>query len=81
MNHYAALSIVAASKSSSLISSGKSSEHAKKRKPSTQTNWVHSQLHKLISGSKETNVKFFLGQLLVRMKEIEKRGVDLIGED
>ena len=64
VNHYSALSIV---------SSSKSSQPSKPK--DGEANWVHNQISKIISGaSKETNMRFFLGQLLVRLRDIEKKG-------
>ena len=38
-------------------------------------NWVHNQIYKILEGkSKDTNVRFFIIQLLSRMKDLEKKG-------
>lgn len=74
VNHYAALSIVAASKNSLI----EHSEGKTKKKARIHTNWVHNQIHKILNGT-NVNVRFFLIQLLQRMKEIEKKGALMFG--
>jgi hypothetical protein len=65
VNHYAALSIVAASKSSQLNLSQTTSLN---KLPSSiidskhrLDNWIYSQIYKILDGkSKDTNVRFFI---------------------
>ena len=83
VTQYAALSTVAASKSSILgrQQSRDGSATETLRKPQIHTNWVHNQIHKIINGSKETNVRYFLSSLLFRLKEIESKGALIFGSD
>lgn len=46
------------------------------------TNWIHNQIYKILEAkSKDTNVRFFITQLLSRMKEIERKGTFFFGDD
>lgn len=46
------------------------------------TNWVHNQIFKILEGKgKDTNVRYFVIQLLSRMKDLEKKGAIFLGEE
>ena len=45
-------------------------------------NWVHNQIYKILEGkSKDTNVRFFVTQLLSRLRDLENKGALFFGDE